>query len=48
MLVLLMLYPVAQDASVTRINIIGAGAVVGLYTVCLLAFALYSNWPLAR
>ena len=37
-----------QGASVTRINIIGAGAVVGLYIVCLLAFALYSNWPLAR
>jgi antibiotic biosynthesis monooxygenase (ABM) superfamily enzyme len=37
-----------QGASVTRINIIGAGAVIGLYIVCLLAFALYSNWPLAR
>jgi len=37
-----------QGASVTRINLIGAAAVVGLYVVCLLAFALYSNWPLAR
>jgi len=37
-----------QGASVPRINLIGAGAVIGLYIVCLLAFALYSNWPLAR
>ena len=37
-----------QGASVTRINVIGAGAVIGLYIVCLLAFALYSSWPLAR
>jgi hypothetical protein len=31
-----------------RINLIGAGTAVGLYVVCLLAFALYANWPLAR
>ena len=37
-----------QGPSVARINLIGAGIVIGLYVVCLLAFALYSNWPLAR
>jgi antibiotic biosynthesis monooxygenase (ABM) superfamily enzyme len=34
-----------QGQAVMRINFIGAGAVVGLYVVCLLAFAL---WPFAR
>jgi len=37
-----------QGPVVMRINLIGAGTAVGLYVVCLLAFALYSNWPLAR
>jgi hypothetical protein len=34
--------------TVTRINLIGAGAVVGFYVFWLLAVALYSNWLLAR
>jgi hypothetical protein len=29
-----------------RINVMGTGLVMGLYGVCLLAFALYSNWRL--
>jgi uncharacterized protein len=37
-----------QGPAVMRINLIGASTAVGLYVVCLLAFALYSNWPLAR
>jgi hypothetical protein len=37
-----------QGPAVMRINLIGAGTAVGIYVVCLLAFALYSNWPLAR
>jgi uncharacterized protein len=33
--------------SLARINLAGAGIVIGLYAVCLLAFGLYSTW-LAR
>jgi uncharacterized protein len=37
-----------QSPAVMRINLIGAGTAVGIYVVCLLAFALYSNWPWTR
>ena len=37
-----------QGPAVMRINLIGTGTAVGIYVLCLLAFALYSNWPLAR
>jgi antibiotic biosynthesis monooxygenase (ABM) superfamily enzyme len=36
-----------QSPSVARINLIGAGVVIGLYAVCLLVFGVYSTW-LAR
>jgi hypothetical protein len=36
-----------QSPSVARINLIGAGVVIGLYSVCLLVFGVYSTW-LAR
>jgi uncharacterized protein len=37
-----------KGSSVARINLIGAGAVVGIYIICLLAFAWYSNSPLTH
>jgi len=33
-----------QSQSVARINVIGAGVVIGIYAVCLLAFGTYSIW----
>lgn len=33
-----------RTSSKLRINLMGTGLVIGLYGVCLLAFALYSNW----
>jgi hypothetical protein len=37
---------VPRIPEVMRINVMGTGLVVGLYGVCLLLFALYSNWLL--
>ena len=37
-----------RGAAVARINWIGTGVVIGLYTATLLIFAIYSNWPLVR
>lgn len=33
-----------QSPSVARINMIGAGVVIGIYAVCLLLFGVYSTW----
>jgi uncharacterized protein len=37
-----------RGPSVTRINLIGTSIVIGIYAMCLLAFAWYSGSPLAR
>ena len=37
-----------EGPSVARINLIGAGAVIGIYAISLIAFAWYSGSPLAR
>ncbi len=37
-----------RGGAVTRINLIGAGVVIAVYAISLLAFAIYANWPLAR
>ena len=37
-----------KGPSVARINLIGAGIVIGIYAVCLFAFAWYSGLPLHR
>ena len=37
-----------KGPSVARINLIGASIVIGIYAVCLLAFAWYSGFPLHR
>jgi antibiotic biosynthesis monooxygenase (ABM) superfamily enzyme len=33
-----------HSPSVARINVIGAGVVIGIYAVCLLLFGVYSTW----
>ncbi len=33
-----------QSSSIARINLIGAGVVIGIYAVCLLLFGVYSTW----
>jgi antibiotic biosynthesis monooxygenase (ABM) superfamily enzyme len=37
-----------KGSSITRINLIGTCVVIGVYILCLLAFAWYSGSPLAR